>query len=196
MNMHTLRMMAGLMAGALFTFQAAIACPPLGQDTPKVRQLLDTELAHALHGQRRLQAAFTQWADRTTNAQLKDLLQRQAVQAESNMDDLQQACMLLGRTSEEKPSLEFEGLLDDTENAVRNHQEPVDLDLALMLGALRAQQYVILTCTSLLNIAERTGEKDVAELFERVRDETEMADGELWNLYRSRLAQLARKPEE
>jgi ferritin-like metal-binding protein YciE len=165
-------------------------------ETTTLRSLLIDELRDVYHAERQLVKALPRMAKTATSDELRQLIESHLAETEEQVSRLEQAFELLQESPKAKVCEGMQGIVEEAADLIREEDEGVALDAALIAAAQRAEHYEIAAYGTLKAWAEALGESEVAELLSTTLDEEKAADEKLTALAEAGINEAATAGEE
>lgn len=160
-------------------------------EATSLRSLLIDELRDVYHAERQLVKALPRLARAATSDELRQAIESHLEETEEQVTRLEQAFDLLNESARTKPCAGMQGIVEEAADLIREEDEGVALDAALIAAAQRAEHYEIAAYGTLKAWAEALGESEVAQLLSTTLDEEKAADQKLSALAESRINEAA-----
>src|SRR6476660_7427609 len=111
----------------------------------QLRQLLTGELQDLLHAETQLVQALPKMAEAAHHPKLQELFNKHLQQTEGHAGRLRKAFELLGEKPQPKPCKGMQGLIEEGEDTIEEHEseEEIAADLALIAAAQKVEHYEI-----------------------------------------------------
>ena len=135
------------------------------------RQLFLHELGDALTFERTIVKMLPQLQQEASDRELSQGFQRHIKQSQRHAENIEKAFRQLGEQAQAQPCPGIEGIRAEHDQFMRERPSPDVLDAFLKGAAAKTEQYEIATYDGLVTKARAFGEKQVADLLSRNREE-------------------------
>jgi Mn-containing catalase len=144
----------------------------------QLRQLLAGELQDLLHAEMQLVQALPKMAEAAHHPKLQELINKHLQQTEGHVERLRTAFELLGQKAQPKPCKGMQGLIEEGEESIEEHEgdEEIAADLALIAAAQKVEHYEIAGYGTARYLARQIGEREIATLLSHTLGEEESSD--------------------
>ena len=144
-----------------------------------IEELLIHEVKDLYSAETQLVKALPNLARAATDEILQDLLLAHLSETQAHVERLQQVAKLLDSSPGGRTCKAMQGLIQESEEVMREPAESSCRDLALIIAAQKVEHYEISGYGSVLTLAETLGNEEVAALLQATLDEEELADDTL-----------------
>jgi Mn-containing catalase len=144
----------------------------------QLRQLFTRELQDLLHAEMQLVQALPKMAEAAHHPKLQELFNKHLQQTEVHVERLRKAVELLGDKAQPKPCKGMQGLIDEGEETIEEHEgeDEIAADLALIAAAQKVEHYEIAGYGTARSLARQIGEREIATLLSHTLGEEESSD--------------------
>lgn len=126
--------------------------------------------------------ALAKMAEKADAPDLRRAFREHLEETESHVARLEEVFRLIGKTPEAKECPALKGLVEETEEAMREAQTPQVMDAALIGCAQAVEHYEMARYGTLLAWADQLELDEVMDLLEETLEQEEAADGKLSEL--------------
>jgi ferritin-like metal-binding protein YciE len=144
-----------------------------------LNDLLIEEMKDIYHAEKQLTKALPKMAKAAGEETLKSAFTSHLEETQGQIQRLEQAFQMLGSEPKAKTCPGMQGLIEEGQEVISGQLEAPWNDAALINAASKVEHYEIAAYTSLIGLAERLGNVEVAELLQQNLDEEEAADEKL-----------------
>lgn len=137
-----------------------------------LRETFFEELGSIYDAEKQLLKALPKMAQAAEHEDLRRALEEHLEQTEGQIERLEQVFEVIGEEPKTKPCKAIQGLIQETEALIKEHQG----DAALICAAQKMEHYEIASYGSLHSWARLLGEEDAADLLEETLDEERDTD--------------------
>ena len=130
-------------------------------------------------------------AEAATSASLKQAFTSHQKETVQQIERLEQAFAILGKSPEGNTCEATEGLIAEADEVMSESMPGELLDVALVMAAQKGEHYEIASYGSLATLASGIGQSDIAELLEATLAEETAADEKLTDLAKSEINETA-----
>jgi ferritin-like metal-binding protein YciE len=150
-----------------------------------LRELLVSNLKDLLDAEKQITRALPKMARKTSSEELRSGLETHLRVTEQQIERLNQAFELLGEAPRGKKCAGMQGLLEEGQEHMQEHEEGPGLDAVIIGAAQKVEHYEIAAYGTVRTWADQLGHRDVANLLEQTLEEEKMTDKELTDLAES-----------
>lgn len=145
---------------------------------PQVKELLVEALQDLLSAETQLVGAIPKMETAARHPKLREAFEKHRVQTETHIERLRQVLELLGAELEAKTCRAMKGLIEESQETIKQGSEKEDLaaDLALIATAQKIEHYEISGYGTAKALARQIGAVDAATLLSHTLGEEESAD--------------------
>jgi ferritin-like metal-binding protein YciE len=129
-----------------------------------------------------LSKALPKMAKASHNEELKDAFESHLKETKGQISRLEQCFSLLGLKAQGKKCAAMEGLVEEGQDAIEDHEKSHARDAALIGAAQKVEHYEISSYGTLRTMATVLGKVQCAELLEASKDEEAATDEKLTRL--------------
>jgi ferritin-like metal-binding protein YciE len=140
------------------------------------------ELRDALSAEKQLVKALPKMIKHASCEQLKQALTDHLAETENQVERVEQAFKETGKTPRAKTCEAMKGLIEETEEMLKQEAEPAVRDALIIACAQKVEHYEIATYGTLCTWAKSLGYDEALSLLKRNIDEEEQADKKLSDL--------------
>jgi ferritin-like metal-binding protein YciE len=140
------------------------------------------ELRDALSAEKQLVKALPKMIKHASCEQLKQALTDHLAETENQVERVEQAFKETGKAPRAKPCEAMKGLIEETEEMLKQEAEPAVRDALIIACAQKVEHYEIATYGTLCTWAKSLGYDEALSLLKRNIDEEEQADKKLSDL--------------
>ena len=144
----------------------------------KLKELFVEQLQDLLHAEIQLVQSLPKMAEAANHPKLKELFEKHLQQTEGHVERLKSAFELIDRKPQPKPCKGMNGLIDEGQETIDDHEgeEELAADLALIAAAQKVEHYEIAGYGTVRSLARQLGEREIATLLSRTLGEEEGSD--------------------
>ena len=161
-----------------------------------LQELLEEQLKDLYNAENQLLKALPKMAKKSSSGMLRKALESHTEQTRRQIDRLQQCGQKLDIKLTGKKCAAMEGLIEEGQEAMEEHEDGPMLDVAMVAAAQRVEHYEISAYGTARTLAEHLGEKDVAKLLQQTLTEESSADEKLTKISVGELLPAIMKGEE
>lgn len=141
-----------------------------------LRELFINELKDIYWAEQALLKAIPKMIDNASSSELIDALEDHLAETETHVTRLEEVFSSIGEKAEAKKCEAMAGLVKEAEELMKDNEDAVVRDAAIISAAQKVEHYEIASYGTLLSFANTLGETDAAELLEDTLDEEKQAD--------------------
>ena len=157
-----------------------------------IEKLFIAELKDLYSAENQITKALPKLAEAATSTDLKSAFEHHLKETEGHVRRLEQVFEILGASPRGKTCDGMKGILSEGSEAVKETEEGVVRDAALIGGAQRVEHYEMAAYGTVHAFAERLGQKQIAQILAETLDEEKAADKKLTEISKKVNQQAAR----
>ena len=144
----------------------------------QLRELLVEDLQDLLNAETQLVQALPKMAEAAHHPKLKEAFEKHFEQTQGHVARLKSAFEILGEKAQAKPCKGMKGLIEESEETIKDHhgEEELAADLALIGAAQKVEHYEISGYGTARCLARQIGEREVSTLLSHTLGEEESSD--------------------
>jgi ferritin-like metal-binding protein YciE len=144
-----------------------------------LQELLEDQLKDLYNAENQLLKALPKMAKKSSSQDLKKAFQSHTEETQRQIDRLDEVGDRLGLRLTGKRCAAMEGLIEEGEEVMAEHEDGPMLDAAMIAAAQRVEHYEISAYGTARTLAEHLGEKQVARLLQTTLKEESATDEKL-----------------
>lgn len=156
-----------------------------------INELFLEELRDTYSSETQIVAGLTKMAEATTSPSLKQAFTAHQKETVQQIERLEQAFAILGKSPEGNTCEATEGLIAEADEVMGESMPGELLDVALVMAAQKVEHYEIASYGSLATLASGMGQSDIADLLEATLAEEKAADEKLTDLAEAEINETA-----
>jgi ferritin-like metal-binding protein YciE len=153
-------------------------------DTDLHRLFLE-ELADIYNAEQQLTKALPKMAKTAECEELREAFEQHLDETEEHVSRLEQVTRQLGESLKRKTCQAMKGLIEESEELIKEEKDSSALDAALIAAAQKVEHYEIASYGTLVAWAEQMGHDEAVDLLEETLDEEKSADEKLTSVAES-----------
>jgi len=146
-----------------------------------VERLLVEELKDLYSAEKQITRALPKMAKSATNDQLRQAFENHLKETEDQIERLDRAFEILGKSSSGKTCIAMQGLIEEGGEQMQELKGEI-LDAALICAAQKVEHYEMAGYGSVRTWAQQLGQKEIADLLQQTLDEEGNTDHKLTQL--------------
>jgi ferritin-like metal-binding protein YciE len=147
-----------------------------------LKELLVEELQDLYSAENQLLKALPKMAKAASNPKLKAGFEQHLKETKGHVDRLEKMCKALDEKPKGPKCKAMEGLIEEGEEIIKEHDDPEVLDAGLICAAQKVEHYEIASYGTARAWAELLNETQVVKLLEQTLDEEKATDEKLTKL--------------
>jgi ferritin-like metal-binding protein YciE len=160
-----------------------------------LKKIFEEELKDMYWAEKHLTKALPKMAKAATSEELQDAFEEHLQQTEDHVNRLEQVFEICGFKAQAKKCEAMEGLVEEAQELISEHEQGVVLDSGLIIAAQKVEHYEIASYGSMRTLAEVLGFEDAVELLQETLDEEGETDKKLTDLSQT-INQMAMEESE
>jgi ferritin-like metal-binding protein YciE len=162
----------------------------------ELQELLTEELRDLYDAEKQLVRALPKVAKAVTDTELKEGILEHLEVTKNQVTRLEQVFELLGERAKSKPCKAMQGLIEEANEHISEHEKGSVLDSVLIIGSQKIEHYEIAGYGSARAIAKSLGNREVVGLLQTTLAEEEQTDKSLTSVaLRIQKEMMSAKPE-
>lgn len=155
------------------------------------------ELKDVYSAEKQLLKGLTKMAKNSTTPELKEAFENHRMQTEGQVERLEQVFEILGAKAQAKKCEAMEGLIKEVESILEDTKDDtLTRDVALIMGAQKAEHYEIASYGGLAQLARTMGQNEIADLLTETLEEEKETDELLTQIAENNINVEATEEEE
>jgi ferritin-like metal-binding protein YciE len=155
-----------------------------GMDNDLHELFLD-ELADVHNAEQQLTKALPKMAKTAESDELRRAFEEHLQQTREHVSRLEQVAKNLGESIKRKTCAAMKGLVEESEDLMKEQKDSAALDAALIAAAQKVEHYEIASYGTLMAWAKQMGHDEAVELLKETLDEEKAADDKLTSVAES-----------
>lgn len=148
-----------------------------GMDTgSKLQGLLEDQLKDIYWAEKALTKAIPKMIKNATSEELIEALENHLEETENQVARVEEVFEILEKKPQAKKCEAMSGLIEEAEELMKENEEGVIRDAAIISAAQKVEHYEIATYGTLRTYAQTLGLDDIAEILEEILEEEKNAD--------------------
>ena len=144
-----------------------------------LHQLFLDQLADMYNAEQQLTKALPKMAKAAQSGELREAIESHLEETEEHVTRLERAAQSLNETLKRKTCPAMKGLIQESEDLVKEQKNTAALDAAIIAAAQKVEHYEIATYGTLATWAEQMGHDEAARLLRQTEEEESAADEKL-----------------
>ncbi|WP_343631757.1 ferritin-like domain-containing protein [Fluviicola sp.] len=161
-----------------------------------LKELFIDELKDIYWAEKALVKALPKMAKKATSSELVAAIEDHLAVTETHVERLEQVFEVIGEKAATKKCEAMDGLITEAEELMKEIEDGVVRDAAIISAAQKVEHYEIASYGTLVSFANTLGESDAAELLEQTLNEEKEADQTLTEIAESSINIDAAEGEE
>ena len=149
------------------------------KDIQNFNDLFNHQLEDVYYAEQQILKALPEMISKAKSSELKTAFQNHLTETQGQVQRLEQAFKLLGKTPKGATCPAIDGIIKEAKEVASEIAAPEVLDAALLASAQAVEHYEISRYGTLIAWAERLGYSDLIKLFEETLTEEKKADEKL-----------------
>src|SRR5215469_16598284 len=162
----------------------------------KLEELFLEGLADVYYAEQQLEKALPKMAKEATHEGLREAFESHLTETQHHAELCEEIFEMFGQKAKGKKCPAILGIIDEAEDLISENKKSPTINAALVLGAQKAEHYVIATYGSLREWARQLQREDVARIIDSILAEEKAADVKLTKLGQEKCNPSAKGGEE
>jgi ferritin-like metal-binding protein YciE len=137
------------------------------------------------YAEKKITKALAKMSKKCSNDQLRDAFDTHRSQTDDQIQKLERAFELIGQKVKAKKCAAMDGLVEESDEHMKEFQKGAGLDVALLVGAQKVEHYEIAAYGSMRSIADTLGYTEAAGIFEDILEQERDTDERLTQIAES-----------
>jgi ferritin-like metal-binding protein YciE len=160
------------------------------------KELFEETLKDIYYAEKAILKALPKMAKKASSKKLQMAFTKHQKETEEQVDRLDQVFELLGKRARGKKCPAIEGIIEETEEVMKEAKDDTIRDAAMLAAAQSVEHYEISRYGTLVAWAEKLEFSEAAELLEATLDEEKLTDAKLTELAESEINVEAEETED
>lgn len=147
------------------------------EENSQLQKFFEEELKDLYWAEKHLAKELGKLAKKATSVELQQAFVDHQGETEGHVERLEEVFQILGKKPVAKKCEAISGITKEVEEIIKETEDDTfTRDVALIVGAQKAEHYEIASYGSMVQIARTLGKTDIAEIFEETLEEEKQAD--------------------